>query len=197
MRELLLVINKKFDAVETSMNFHSGMVDDMHKTLQDMRNENTKLKKENENIKKIVKELQNILDLQLKNRSNEETSQRNKNLVFFGANGEEDVEKILENLNVLSQPGDYTVKIIPTKSINKPVIVTFKQVELRNKVIERRKAKKVLDTTEFKIGGPMRKIYINEDVPRETRALFNKAKKLKTETKQRSSKQRKTSNLYG
>ncbi|KAG5878370.1 hypothetical protein JTB14_020608 [Gonioctena quinquepunctata] len=112
---------------------------------------------------------------------NRENPSRNKNLVFFGANGEEDVEKILENLNVLSQPGDYTVKIIPTKSINEPVIVTFKQVELRNKVIERRKAKKVLDTTECKIGGPMRKIYINEDVPRETRALFNKAKKLKTE----------------
>ncbi|KAG5874432.1 hypothetical protein JTB14_034383 [Gonioctena quinquepunctata] len=148
------------------------MVDDMHKTLQDMRNENTKLKKENENIKKIVKELQN--------KSQRDFS-RNKNLFFFCANGEEDVEKILENLNVPSQPGDYQNKIIPTKSINKPVIVTFKQVELRNKVIERRKAKKVLDTTECKIGGPMRKIYINEDVPRETRALFNKAKKLKTE----------------
>ncbi|KAG5861360.1 hypothetical protein JTB14_024747 [Gonioctena quinquepunctata] len=147
-----------------------------------MRNDNTKLKKENKNMKKNLKELQNdILDLQLKNRSHEETSQRNKNLVFFGANGEEDVEKILEKLNVPSQPGDYTVKIIPTKSINKPVLVAFKQVELRNKVIERRKAKNVLDTTECKIGGQMRKIYINKDVPRETRALFNKAKKLKTE----------------
>lgn len=182
VRELLLVINKKFDTMETSMNFHSEMVDEMHKTLQEMRNENSKLRKENEDMKTTIKQLQNdVLNLQLMNKNHEEVSQRNKNVVIFGMKEGKDVCKILDKLNVPCQSEDYTIKTIPSKAINKPILVSFKSEELRNMVIEKRKLKKVIDTTECNIEGPKRKIYINEDVPRETRVLFNKTKKLKTE----------------
>lgn len=127
-------------------------------------------------------QLQNdVLNLQLMNKNHEEVSQRNKNVVIFGMKEGRDVGKILDKLNVPCQSEDNTIKTIPSKAINKPILVSFKNEELRNMVIEKRKLKKVIDTTEYNIEGPKWKIYINEDVPRETRVLFNKTKKLKIE----------------
>ncbi|KAG5876369.1 hypothetical protein JTB14_024972 [Gonioctena quinquepunctata] len=90
--------------------------------------------------------------------------------------GDEDDKHTFNKLKSSVKTGDYVVRNIIKKNPAKPVLVSFDTEKMGNEVIEKRKANAVIDRG---ILGQKRKVYINDDVSKETRTLFNLTGKLK------------------
>ncbi|KAG5882553.1 hypothetical protein JTB14_007160 [Gonioctena quinquepunctata] len=89
-----------------------------------------------------------------------------------------DIEKSFQKLKFEIQEEDYRLQVLPSKLPNKPVLVRFNSAELRQRALDLHKSKKKLDTEKCGITGERRIIYFNEDLPKDTRILFQKAREL-------------------
>ncbi|KAG5898819.1 hypothetical protein JTB14_018779 [Gonioctena quinquepunctata] len=83
--------------------------------------------------------------------------EKNKNLVILGTNAgrnvDDEMEKIFHKLEVTAKKGDFKSKIILSKNPMKPVLVCFTPGETRNEILEKRKKKGALVTTECQLEG--------------------------------------------
>ncbi|CAH1109487.1 unnamed protein product [Psylliodes chrysocephalus] len=73
---------------------------------------------------------------------------------------------------------EYGIQTLPSKESRKLVLVKLKEKSTRDKLLELKKTIK-LDTLECGIDGKSKIIYINENLPKNVRMLYNKAKTLK------------------
>ncbi|CAH0555074.1 unnamed protein product [Brassicogethes aeneus] len=141
--------------------------------------DNKQLKKVLEHQKKLISSLQEKLDALNKTASNHQ--QPNNNVIKMGMEenqaNKDNVKKVLTKLEV---PHDnIQVKILPSQKMSKPVLVGFETKETKDLVLIKRKAMGEIKTNMCRIEGTDANIYINEDLPRDVRNLFNKAKDLK------------------
>lgn len=182
-QEMLEIIMKKFEKLEESVQFTTNIMDDMKKSLEDIVNENIKLKKEQLSLKNKVKELEGRLVHVESNIKKEDIDKRKCNIVIVGFKEtqslQENVKKVFTKLDPEIKSDDYSISSVPNKSQNTPVIVRFNKIEIVERMMELRKRKKTLTTAECGIDGERRNIYFNEDLPKPTRDLFKKARELK------------------
>lgn len=95
-------------------------------------------------------------------------------------NMEATVETVLRVLDNKITRSYYTIKPIPSKNPVKPLLIIFKQEELRNALIQKRK-EIALDAEMCGLGSAgNRKIYLNPVLRRHERELFIKARELKS-----------------
>lgn len=185
MKALLEHINKKFSDLEISLNFTNEIMDDLRKCFHDLKEDNKLLRKENEIIKRQVAEIQKEVHLLKRKCSINEKEEKSRNVMIMGLQSKNDneclhdVKNILRFLNADTEIKDFSVKIINSKTPYKPVLVKFQSPEQRNLVLAKRKEKGILESTDCNIPGEKRKLYINEDMDREIRLLFNQARSLK------------------
>ncbi|KAG5895191.1 hypothetical protein JTB14_037789 [Gonioctena quinquepunctata] len=109
--------------------------------------------------------------------------QKSCNIVVVGINSDNvqgDIKKSFQKLKFEIQDEDYRLQVLPSKLPNKPVLVKFHSAELRQRALDLHKSKKKLDTGECGITGERRVIYSNEDLPKDTRILFQKARELRS-----------------
>ena len=142
IREVLLVMNTKFNELEKSMQFQSSMFDDLLINMQQIKDENKSLKKEQETMKNTIKQLQDdVLSLQLKTPTNIED--KKNNLVIFGTNGgsntKQDIKKVFNKLGISTEENDFEAKCLSKENPSKPVLVLFKEKAKRDEVLEKRK----------------------------------------------------------
>ncbi|KAG5889393.1 hypothetical protein JTB14_018268 [Gonioctena quinquepunctata] len=158
-------------------------MDDMQKTLKNVNSENSRLKKEQLVLNKRISDLEHkVLDMH-KKMNHDEMKQKCCNIVVVGVrsdNVQEDIEKSFQELKFEIQEEDYRLQVLPSKLPNKPVLVKFNCAELRQRALDLHKCKKKLDTEEYGITGERRIIYFNEDLPKDTRILFQKARELRS-----------------
>ncbi|KAG5893664.1 hypothetical protein JTB14_028818 [Gonioctena quinquepunctata] len=155
-------------------------MDDLQKTLKNLNSENSRLKKEQLVLNKRISDLEHkVLDMH-KKITHDEMKQKSCNIVVVGINSDNVREtKSFQKLKFEIQEDDYMLQVLPSKLPNKPVLVKFHSAELRQRALDLHKSKK-LDTEECGITGERRIIYFNEDLPKDTRILFQKARELRS-----------------
>ncbi|KAG5897391.1 hypothetical protein JTB14_013483 [Gonioctena quinquepunctata] len=178
-REMLQFMTKKFAELEKSVIFNSDVMDDLQKTLKNLNSENSRLKEEQLVLNKRISDLEHkVLDMHQK-ITHDEMKQKSCNIVVVGINSDNvqgDIKKSFQKLKFEIQEEDYRLQVLPSKLPNKPVLVKFHSAELRQRALDLHKSKKKLDTEECGITGERRIIYFNEDLPKDTRILFQKAR---------------------
>lgn len=179
--EVLQTLTRRLDSMEESMDFSNKIVEDLKNTLKEEIKQNKKIRREHEELKQRVSVLENEI---ARFKKYEDVKQRGCNVIIIGLNNDgdtlkNDVKKVLTTIGVNASEKDYQVKPVPSQSNNKPVLVTFDSPEIKGKVIENRKKLQNVSSTNIGLRGPERNIYINEDLTKEVRMLFNKARELK------------------
>lgn len=181
-KDLLVLMNKKFEGIEQSLNFSGDMIEKLRDNFNEIKNETKKLKQDNIELRKEMDDLRKELAAIKIDKAKENLQVRNKNIVMLntsaGKNVNDEVVNIITKLEITISREDFTTKILPTKNPTKPVLVAFKTEEMQKAVLEKRK--ELETSTDYNIPGPRRQIYINEDVPKELRVLLGKSKVLKT-----------------
>ncbi|KAG5878360.1 hypothetical protein JTB14_008720 [Gonioctena quinquepunctata] len=175
-------MTKKFAELEKSVIFNSDVMDDLQKTVKNLNSENSRLKKEQLVLNKRISDLEHkVLDMH-KKMTHDEIKQKSCNIVVVGVrsdNVQGDIKKSFQKLKFEIQV-DYRLQVLPSKLPNKPVLVKFNSAELRQRALDLHKSKKKLDTEECGITEERRIIYFNEDLPKDTRILFEKARELRS-----------------
>ncbi|KAL3284819.1 hypothetical protein HHI36_018958, partial [Cryptolaemus montrouzieri] len=85
---------------------------------------------------------------------------------------------MLDHIGVKVEEANIKVKQLPSKKPMKPYVVTIKEEQMRNLVLNR-KIKGLLKSSAINLEGTEINIFINEDLPKLIQELFFKAKMLK------------------
>ncbi|KAK9870482.1 hypothetical protein WA026_008040 [Henosepilachna vigintioctopunctata] len=183
--EMFKKVIDKITDLEYAITFNDDTLEEMKKSFYDVRKENRQIKKENEKLRAEVQELKVEVSI-LKSKAvsvvlNADLQSRKKNVIILGAQSREEIVEVLNNLETNVVNEDIKVKPIPSKSTMKPFVVTFNSKATRNMVLLKRKAKGNLNSKNMNLNGLDRNIYINEDLPMETRRLLKKVNELKAE----------------
>lgn len=181
-KEILTAMKAMFEDLKNSVSFNGGMIEKLRSEMEIVIDVNKKLKQEQSVLKNRINELeQEIIHIKrstVKDGDNDSA----KNIVVVGISGNDDsrkdVKKIFNYLNLNISDEEYRVKVLPSKHVRKPVLITFDKTESRAKVLEQKKSVR-LDTTKCGISDTFSHIFVNEDMPRHTRDLFKKARNLK------------------
>nr|CAI5836230.1 unnamed protein product [Callosobruchus analis] len=181
-KDLLKVINLRFQELEKAVSFNGEIMEALQETLTSMKEENKHLKKEQKRLRSRVDELEKEIGYMKKKIIKEEQEERKKNVIVTGIKGDNDAEANIKK--VLTKLGedkeDYKVSVLPTAKPNSSVIIVqFSTAEKRNKVLEKRK-KNALTCQNCGVSEMPTPIYINEDLSRPTRDIFRKARELRT-----------------
>ena len=184
-KDMLDYLTKQFEKLEKAVTFNGNMMEDIEKTVKKIMEENKSMKKEVEASKKKIFDLEQELQLLKHKTGKMEEEERCKNVIVIGLQPKTkdearcDVGKIFKKLDAAIPDGDVSIQVISSSNVTKPVLVTFKSVEQKEMVMQRRKDKRTLDSLECGLSGEKRSLFINDDLPRDTRMLFNKARSLK------------------
>lgn len=172
---------KKFDELERSVVFNSNTMDEIQKSLNQLLKENNQLKKEQVKLKSDIRNLQDDLVKIKRNQGSDD--HRQKNLIVMGIRPDDsetaELSKIFRGLDIEIQENEFKAKRIPSKNPQKPIIVTFLSKEKKELVLNARKKKGVLDSISLGLNGDKRKIFLNEDIAKDIRNIFNKARELR------------------
>ncbi|CAH0555162.1 unnamed protein product [Brassicogethes aeneus] len=183
-KTLIDYIDKRFNDLEKSLTFYGDIIEDVRKSVAVISDNYKKLHKEHESTKKKVAELQREIHLLKQKKHDTFDEHKEKNDVLIGLTSKTDEEakndaqKILSYLDVVTQ--DCTVKgLAGNGPRGHPFLITFKNVQDRNQMFDKRKLKGKIESSSCKLSGDNRNIYINEDMSKDSRVLFNKARSLK------------------
>jgi len=181
--DIMKVMKKMYNELQNSITFNGSMMEQLKEGIQALSNENTRLKKEQTQLKTRIGELEREL-VHVKNSKRDMPNERDKNVVIVGLKGDENVDVHVANtlnaLDIVVSKKDYSVKVLPSSKAKKPVLVSFTDVHIRNNVLKQRKSIQ-LDTEICRIPADSKtRIYVNPDLSKYTRALFLKAKELKS-----------------
>lgn len=145
-----------------------------------------KLKKENETIKNEIRKINNTLETS-------ETEKRKSNLLIVGINYKiednnlwikelkQNAEKAIKYVNPTIEPGQYEIKLTNTKKPNSPILLEFSTPSLKNSFMEERKTKGKINASVCGISNETTPIYFNEDMTKDQKNLYSKARNLKKE----------------
>ena len=89
------------------------------------------------------------------------------------------VKKLFTVLKVVINENEYSIKTLPSKMPSKPILLSLNNSEKKQDILRNRRAKGKLTTTDLELNCEIRNIFINEDLPKETRQLHNSARDLK------------------
>lgn len=182
-KQIFDTMKNMFEEIQKSLTFNGSIIEDLRADLKKITEENRKLKKEQAILRNKVADLEQEI-IQIRSSDNDERNEdRLKNIVMVGLKGDQnakkDVTKILNYLKIEISEQNYEVKILPSKESKKPVLVTFSEKAIRDKVLLQRKSVS-LDTNTCGItSGNTSKIFLNEDLSKHSRELFKKARELK------------------
>lgn len=180
-KDLLTAMNKKFSELVKSITFNGEMMEDLQRTVKMVLEENKQLRKEQTDLKNKINNMEKEITVLKKKIMKEENQERRKNVIITGIKSNKDLEinvkKIISKLKVPAV--NFNMVVLPSKVPDKEVIIVkFENEDQRNQMIENRK-KQPLTTKDCGVNELDTKIYINEDLSRNTRLLFNKARELK------------------
>lgn len=183
--ELLKAVEKlttKVDELQQLVEFNSEIMDIIKKSVENLTQENKNLKKEQIKLKTEITVLQNELS-SVKNLKRNYIA-REQNLIILGVSTEESeksaVKKISEKLGVTLEEKEFTSKRLPSKSLSNPILVTFKSKNIRDQILEKRKEFGKLNSEILGLKGSLKTdIFVNEDIEKEVRDLYLKARQLR------------------
>nr|CAI5862994.1 unnamed protein product [Callosobruchus analis] len=180
-KDVIKTINVKFAEIEKAITFNGEIMEQLQETIKSMAEENKKLKREQEHLKNRVGELEKEVAGMKKKLSLSEMEGRKNNVIISGINGDRDAEtnvkKVLSKLDI--EEDICKITVLPTSNTkNAVIIVRFPREELKKQVLEKRK-KVALTHQACGISEQNKKIYVNEDLPRETREMYKKARELR------------------
>lgn len=182
--EILKKLVKKVEELEKAVTFSNNLVEEMKHSFEEIKRENKQLRKEHDKIKVEVellhKEVTEMKDKMAINALAKETQERKKNIIVSGLNKKEDVVKVMKKLDVPIDEEELKFKQVLINKERKAFIVTFKEEVQRNLVLMNRRTRGAIDTESMEIGGPKRKIFINEDLPKLIQDLLKKGRELKS-----------------
>nr|CAH7759763.1 unnamed protein product [Callosobruchus chinensis] len=181
--KILKVLNSRIAELEKAITFNGDMMDTLQKTIKAITEENKPLKKEQDQLKTRVTDLEKEVNVMKKKMLKEEKESRKKDIIIMGLKKDKDAEiNVKKIFTKMEQDADnYKLSVLPTSSSQKAVIVVqFQKQEQRNAILEKGN-KLMLDGQNCNISNSTSRIYINEDLPREVRAVFKYARELKKE----------------
>ncbi|KAI5743192.1 hypothetical protein M8J77_015555 [Diaphorina citri] len=190
------LLDRKFKAfkedVEKSLNFMSGTVDDLSKSFKNleqkiitMEKKQEKLETQNQELRKRVKTLEVMVQdmAQAGNQCKVEISN-----VPTNVEDSDFTDKLFEkaSVNNIAKKGDYQIEKVQkykpdrTPMETKNLVVTFKNKEIRNAVMETlKKERQKLNTTGILNRNPPQPIFVNEYLTPYLKKVFFEAKKIK------------------
>nr|CAH7759959.1 unnamed protein product [Callosobruchus chinensis] len=181
--KILKVLNSRFAELEKAITFNGDMMEALQETIKAITEENKTLKKQQDQLKTRVTDLEKEVNIIKKKMLKEENEGRKKNIIIMGLKGDKDAEINVKKIftKMEQDADDYTLSVLPTSSSQKAVIVVqFQKEEQRNAILDKGKKLK-LDGQNCNISDSTSRIYINEDLSREVRDAFKYARELKKE----------------
>nr|CAH7763364.1 unnamed protein product [Callosobruchus chinensis] len=159
------------------------MMEALQETIKAITEENKTLKKEQDQLKTRVTDLEKEVNIMKKKMLKEENEGRKKNIISMGLKGDKDAEINVKKIftKMEQDADDYKLSVLPTSSSQKAVIVVQFQKEEQRKAILDKGKKLKLDGQNCNISNSTSRIYINEDLSREVRDVFKYARELKKE----------------
>nr|CAH7748753.1 unnamed protein product [Callosobruchus chinensis] len=167
-KEIMEFMSARFAELEENVKFTSGLLDDLQTSISSLMKENAGLRKEQKLLKSRVDQM--------------EKKQRNLNAIIVGLSESEikqNVKKVFNKLEFQANEDEYRIQVLNSKSNKKPVLVKFRNEEAKKRLIEARRRVQRLTSQECGIPGVATDIYINEDLSKDVRFLFSKARSLK------------------
>ena len=200
-REAVKEMAKEMKEMRKSMDFMSSKFEECMTEMKEMREELSNMKKEKEELKKEMNEMRNTLNESRKERGEIEgkflimqNEQLQENLEFVGlpCSDQEKCRDLALNLARKVDPSFKTGDIIDAYRIGnpkdkdgkvkttRPLLVKFATKRVRNFLYRN---KKNLRASGEENGGKMagQRFFINENLCRDSKALFRKANELKKE----------------
>uniref|UniRef100_A0A8D9B304 FP protein C-terminal domain-containing protein n=1 Tax=Cacopsylla melanoneura TaxID=428564 RepID=A0A8D9B304_9HEMI len=177
-------MKKDMKDFEKTLEFNSGKLDDlmdkmsqMQRTMNEMKDKQEKMETENRELKKRVK------DLETSNEDLEQYSRiRNLQLDGLPKANEEDLEEMVKEMGkkvgmIIKNEDIDAIHRIPTRSTTnvEPVIVQFTTRKMRDTLLKKTKETRI-NTTDIKISGPQKPIFINEHLAPKRKQLLMQAK---------------------
>lgn len=183
--ELLKAMRSMFDELKNSITFNGNLMEQMKENIKTISNENKSLKKEQQQLKGRISELEKEVVYMKNSRKsdNNDNNEKSKNIVIVGLNGDDnasrDVKNVFATLKLDVDPSEYNVKPLPSQQMRKPVLVSFSKMEIKDRIMAQRKTT-TLDVNKCGITAEAnRRIFINQDLPKYVRELFKKALELR------------------
>lgn len=172
-----------------------NQIKELKKSLEFMSNKFEEIRNENMELKKLVNE-NNIENQKLKERitrleyiiEKEETEKIENNIAISGIDKQGKNENVKEIVNKVFQGMGINIKdehittICRKGNENGPIIVSLQTREIKEKILEKRKIIKSIDTNDCQLKGK-KQIYINDQLTTYGNQLFYKARQLKKEGK--------------
>ncbi|KAK9889269.1 hypothetical protein WA026_004548 [Henosepilachna vigintioctopunctata] len=181
---ILKQMNLKLEKFEESMNFNGEILSELQNSIKGIKIENRELRRDNESLKVRISELEKEMSNMKNNANKEELQEKRNNLMIIGLENNniqestKEVIKICKTLDTPIQEDDFVCKIISSKNGKKQLQVKFKEVNTRDKLIQKRKEIK-LTLQDCSIGDKVGNIYVNEDLPLHVRKLYHQSRELK------------------
>lgn len=176
-------ILKKIETLEEAVTFNSDLMDGMKDVMEELRRDDKTMRREQEKMKATIaemeKEINNLKEQASLNEAASNAQERKKNVIVVGVNRKEEIKKVFQKLEIDIPEEAMKMRQLPSKNIIKPILVSFEDEKTRNLVMENRKKMGTLISDSLELEGEKRRIYINEDLPREVQDLLKKAKELR------------------
>lgn len=183
IEEMFRKILKKIETLEEAVTFNSDLMDGMKDVMEELRRDNKTMRREQEKMKATIaemeKEINNLKEQASLNEAASNAQERKKNVIVVGVNRKEEIKKVFRKLEIYIPEEAMKMRQLPSKNIIKPILVSFEDEKTRNLVMENRKKMGTLISDSLELEGEKRRIYINEDLPREVQDLLKKAKELR------------------
>ncbi|CAH0549437.1 unnamed protein product [Brassicogethes aeneus] len=177
----ITTLKDEIKELQKTIQFLSDQYDDQKKLNEEYEKTIKNLKKENNVLKKDVEEIKRIMLKQ-------EVGRRSQNLVIMGVDSESGNNKQGVSMVLHKVMQDFheehikeIIKVNKTEE-NKVFIVKLESQDIRDRIMEAKKKIKKLTNKDCGINeNDTNTIFINEDLPYEIQAIFRKARALKKE----------------
>lgn len=179
-------LESRFRDFEDSLTYYGDSLEELKQSITKLSKENQQLKNDRNAMEHRIQKLEVEVRKYSGRVAFEEREDRKKNIVLFGVpttkdKCKENVQKLLTALKVNIPPQEMMkTRLLQSKNNDTHILVSFESENTRNIVMEARKKKGTITVKECNIGDSERKIFVNEDLPKDTRQLFDHARKLKS-----------------
>lgn len=175
------IIESEMKELRTSVQYMSDAFDDNKLATEEVVNEIRRLRQENVCLQKKVQLLENKINYQ-------EQKEKQNNLIIVGVPKQpDDIKKTVSKITVALQVTKAEENITETFRIGKkedgPIMVKFKNHEIKYEIIKNIRKTKGLKVSECGLLGKNNNIYLNEDLTQNNQMLYKKAREVKKQKK--------------
>jgi cell division protein FtsB len=181
-KEDVLTYHKKtqeeLQSIQDSQSFISSKFDELLKSVDSLKVENTQLKTENINLKaEVSKMAAKITELE-DGQEDLKLYSRRDCLEFHGI--PEIVQQICNLIEVNIQPSDISVShCLPARGNIRPIIAKFARRNVRDKVYSRRRRLRSFSSSNLGFSQTTNNLYINESLTPKAKELFYKVREFR------------------